>query len=249
MSSDPTVAVVLFSGGLDSTIALFDRLQRARMEGGQVHALTFSYGQRHSAEIGYARTIMTTLAKSEEYAPVLGSHVVHKLHFPLVGGSLLGGEPVDKYADVESAEAIGMDNSFVPYRNLIFLSVGAVYAHTLGAGVLSTGLRGGFPDCTIEFEQEVQRVLNMAVPDYPLTIETPTHASRAECINYARSIPGCFEALATTLTCFEGTTPPCGHCLPCLKRSQGFAAVLLEDPILSRRVASNVIDNPQNGAR
>lgn len=226
----------MFSGGMDSTIALYHALDVARKNGGRVHALSFSYGQRHSNELGHARTIMGMIAHSERYSAVLGNYVTHKLHFPAIHGSLLGGDPVMKYRDVEQAESSAfMDNSFVPYRNLIFFSTAALYAHQWNCSLISSGLRGGFPDCTQEFEQVVQAAINYANPDHHIRIDTPTHMSREDCIVLATTIPGCMEALQYTLTCFEGTTPPCGQCLPCLKRAQGFAKTGMHDPLTGPR--------------
>ena len=229
--------LVLFSGGMDSTIALYHALDVARRNGGRVHALSFSYGQRHSHELGYARTIVGRIARSERYAPLMGNHVTHRMHFPLVpGSSLIGGEPVTKYHDIADAAAHGdEDNSFIPYRNLILLSQAAMYAFLWRCSTITTGLRGGFSDCTSQFEDMVEAAINCAVPGWPVVIDTPTHMSREDCLALARSIPECVEALAYTLTCFEGTTPPCGHCLPCLKRAEGFKLAGIDDPLSKAR--------------
>lgn len=228
-------SVVLFSGGMDSTVALFYRLDRARREGGQVHVLTLSYGQRHSNEVRYARMLIDRV-KVSEYDHVLGKFWVHRVHMPMFPGSMLGGDPVTKYDTEEHAETYGfLDAAFVPYRNLLFLTIAAQFAYNEGAGTISTGLRGGFPDCTAEFEHWVEQILHRAVPDYPLRLDSPTHRTRKETLVMASQLPGCMEAMQYTLTCFEGITPPCGHCLPCLKRAEGFRLVGFDDPILRDR--------------
>lgn len=232
-------SLVLFSGGMDSTIALFDRLSIARREGGRVHALTFSYGQRHSTEIGHARLIISRVLASNLYYKNMGRFIVHKIHMPAFG-SLLGGEPVMKYETVESAEFALFDNSFVPYRNMLFLTTAAQYAYEMGCSTIATGLRGGFPDCTSVFEQRMVDMLRMSVPSHPIQIQTVTHQSRADCIRYGMSIPECKEALAISMTCFEGRDPPCGHCLPCLKRAQGFEQLGAKDPIFEPRYAASI---------
>lgn len=235
-SIDYRNSVVLFSGGMDSTVSLFYRLDRARREGGIVNALTISYGQRHSNEVRFARMVIDRIKTDDQYNFVLGKHWVHKMHFPAFPGSLLGGAPVVKYENDAAAEALGhSDNSFVPYRNLAFLTLAAQYAWLEHAGTITTGLRGGFEDCTADFERKVQNMLNLTVWDYPLHIDTPTHQSREDTLVLASTIPGCMEAMQYTLTCFEGTTPPCGQCLPCLKRAQGFAALRMSDPVLRNR--------------
>lgn len=243
---DYTSSIVLFSGGMDSTVSLYYRLNRAVREGGRVHALTLSYGQRHTREVASARMIMQRLATDDRYAPVLGHHVVHRVHLPAVDGALLGGDPVTKYADVREAEHKGFkDNSFIPYRNLLFLTYAAIFAHKFGAGYISTGLRGGFPDCTESWERDMAMMLHVTVPDYRVRIDTPTHRSRADTIKLAEQLPGCMDALAYSLTCFEGSMPPCGHCLPCLKRAEGFASVAMDDPLITTLYGvSHIPDDP-----
>jgi 7-cyano-7-deazaguanine synthase len=230
-------AVVLFSGGMDSTIALYHRLSIARRMGTTVNILSISYGQRHSNELGHGREIVERLATDERYAPFLGSYFVHRIHMPMFdGSSLVGGAPVTQYSDIAAAEAAGeKDNAFVPYRNLLFLTVAAQYAYKWGAHVIVTGLRGGWPDCTAEFEQQVQQMLNTIVPNHRIFIDTPTHKPRAHCIAMAREFEGCMDALALSMTCFEGSDPPCGHCLPCLKRAQGFKEMGVRDPLMDQK--------------
>lgn len=233
-SIDYLNSVVLFSGGMDSTVSLFYRLDRARREGGVVNILTLSYGQRHSNEITAARMIIDRIKSDDQYAPILGQFWVHRILLGDMPGSLLGGEPVVKYPTLNAAHEAGdKDNAFIPYRNLLFLTLAAQYAYKTGSGVITTGLRGGFPDCTAEFERNVQVMLHLTVPDYLVRIDTPTHRSRKDTLLLGQTLPGCMEALAYSLTCFEGTTPPCGHCLPCLKRAEGFAFVGLDDPMLT----------------
>jgi 7-cyano-7-deazaguanine synthase len=232
-------SVVLFSGGMDSTVSLYYRLDRARREGGLVNILTFSYGQRHSNEVAYARMIVDRIQADDDYAHILGQFWVHKLLLAEMPGSLLGGEPVVKYLTLEHAQAAGeRDNAFIPYRNLLFLTVAAQYAYRTGSGVITTGLRGGFPDCTVEFERAVQVMLHLSVPDFRVQIDTPTHRSREDTLKLAQTLPGCMGAMRYTLTCFEGTTPPCGHCLPCLKRAEGWRSIGIEDPITGPRYSA-----------
>lgn len=226
-------SLVLFSGGMDSTIALYHRLVIAKREGVRVHALTFLYGQRHASEASHAQDIIDHVRADERYTETMGKFIVQKLHLPRFEGSLLGGAPVTKYSNITETKEFGdLDNSFIPYRNLIMLTHAAAHAYKLNARILSTGLRGGFPDCTEQFEQLVRGVLLTAVPDFPIIFDTPTHHSREACLRYAQTLPGCMDAMAHSLTCFEGTDIPCGHCLPCIKRAEGFASIGIPDPIL-----------------
>lgn len=234
MMHDEQATLVLFSGGMDSTISLYYALDRARKQGGRVHTLSFYYGQRHNAELISARVILDMVRADDQYAGHFGHHNEMRISIPANDSTLLTSTPVDKYADVQEAEMKGdSDKAFVPYRNLLMLTLGAMYAYGLGAKTMTTGLRGGYSDCTSEFERRAQSLLLMAT-GYPLRIETPTHMSRADCLMLAQQLPGCMRALAMTLTCFEGTTPPCGHCLPCLKRAAGFQEIGLPDPLLER---------------
>lgn len=226
-------SLVLFSGGMDSTISLYHRLVIAKREGVRVNALTFLYGQRHVSEASHAADIIQMVRDDPRYTDAFGVHVVTKMHLPRFEGSLLGRDSVTKYETIEDAKENGeTDNSFIPYRNLIMLAIAAAHAYKLNARILSTGLRGGFPDCTAEFEKSVADMLFLTVPDFPIVFDTPTHATREACLRYAQTLPGCMEAMALTLTCFEGAEKPCGHCLPCLKRAEGFKAIGIRDPIL-----------------
>lgn len=240
-------AVVLFSGGMDSTIALFHELNVARLVGSRVHTLSIVYGQRHARELVAADRIINMIRQDELWSPVLGHRATHLINYPpAMDGSLIGGDPVTKYQNIEDAEKRGdEDNAFVPYRNLLFLTTAAVYCVKWGAHKIVTGLRGGFPDCTHAYEMAAQTLLNQSYPQFPITIETPTHLPRGHCLAMAEGIHGCMDALALSMTCFEGTDPPCGRCLPCLKRAQGFSERGTPDPLITGRGPRSSILGPE----
>lgn len=221
-------ALVLCSGGMDSVIAYYFKLTTQGDE--PTHMLTIDYGQRHKAEIEKARHIFY-LSKSQGFSPS-GTFTSLNLDgiMPLVGSLMNPDIPVLKYRDVP----VGPDPSFIPYRNLLFLSLAAQWAYELNAVELVTGLRGGFPDCTEEFELAVEKALRVSDPSYRLVVSSPVHRSRAESLHLALQLHGCWEALAHSMTCFEGTEPPCGQCLPCKKRAEGFAELGKPDPLLER---------------
>ena len=227
--------VVLLSGGMDSTIAYYHTLRRALVEGGPVHAVAFDYGQRHIRELLKARNIWADsfLAAGSQYANVRGQIHTKVLSAMPHSGSLLGRGRVKHYSDVKSTEGV-QDSAFIPYRNLLFLTVGAMWARQWHCVELVTGLRGGIPDCTEAFEEQVNRALLAADPDYLLTVSSPVHISREESVRLAQSIPGCLPALAATMSCFEGGELPCGSCLACIKRAEGFEKVGIADPLLER---------------
>jgi len=228
--------LVLLSGGMDSVIALYHCLHEARNAGvGMVYALTFLYNQRHSTEVSAARKIVSAVMSDIRYSHYMAYHKIQALNLPHVG-SLLDDVPVRKYATLDEAEkGAWEDPAFLPHRNLVFLSIAAMHARKYGCQEIVTGLRGGFSDCTLKFEREVEKVLNISDQSWRLTLSSPVHLSRADSINMAKGIPGCIEALANSVTCFEGTTPPCGECLPCRKRAEGFELASLRDPLLTPR--------------
>jgi 7-cyano-7-deazaguanine synthase len=220
--------VVLCSGGMDSVIAYYQAITQFKA----VHIITFDYGQRHRAELDCAKRIFK-LSKDQGFNPA-GIELRVRLSevMPRVGSLMCHDIPVTKYHD--SAPTGDDDPSFIPYRNLLFLAVAAQWARALNANEIITGLRGGFPDCTELFEKAVATALNVADPNYELVISSPVHRSRAESLELALRLPGCWEALSYSMTCFEGTEPPCGECLPCKKRAEGFQTINKPDPLLER---------------
>lgn len=229
------MAVVLLSGGMDSTIALFHTLYNADFDswGHPVQVLTFNYQQRHVAEIKHA-DIIFSIAR-EHYKEFLGLH--KHLTFPrdLIPrvGSLM--EPQVQVKKYKTIPAHGEpDPSFIPHRNMLLLTISAMWARRYQTNHIVTGIRGGFPDCTSAFEVVLKQALDASTPEFPITISSPVHGSRAASLEAARLIPGCWKALSYTMTCFEGTEPPCGACLPCMKRAEGFNKVGYPDPLLER---------------
>lgn len=244
--------LVLLSGGMDSTVALFHTLDRAT---GPVHALMFDYGQRHADELDHAFRVsriakyhypaVADTARSQGFTTVMVDRVTMprtiRMHgvTPKIGSLLDPDVEVDHYSAltrsaVESGTWDARDKSFIPHRNMLLMTIAAMYAHQLRVTEIVTGIRGGFPDCTPRFEAALQHVLHISNPAVKLTLSSPVHVSRADTIRLAQRLPGCMEALAHTMTCFEGIEPPCGTCLPCIKRAQGFAEVGIPDPLLTR---------------
>jgi 7-cyano-7-deazaguanine synthase len=227
--------LVLFSGGMDSTIALFHALNMVSTRRGlvkPVHTITFNYGQRHEREISAAKKVLE-IASLRYEAGFTGQSIFLDIRGSLPPvGSLLGEVPVKHYE--KETNDLEPDPSFIPHRNLIFLSFAASWARRLQAHYIMTGLRGGFPDCTIQFEDSLVQTLSVSDPGWDLQVWSPVHMSRENSLRLANSIPGCMEALAYSLTCFEGREPPCGVCLPCTKRAEGFQAIGIPDPLLQR---------------
>ena len=218
-------ALVVLSGGQDSTTCLYWALHRFGT--GHVAAVTFDYGQRHRIELACA-------ARVAEQARV--PHTVLPIDtFAALGGSAL--------TDLDIAVQSGVDartqlpNTFVPGRNLIFLTFAAALAyrqaiHHVVTGVAQTDY-SGYPDCRQATLQALERALQLGM-DYDLTLHTPLmFKSKAETVLMARDL-GALPALADTHTCYQGQQPPCGKCPACVLRAKGFAEAGIADPLVER---------------
>jgi 7-cyano-7-deazaguanine synthase len=220
-------AVVLLSGGMDSTTTL----AVARQRGFETFALTFRYGQRHAAEIEAARRVAQALGAT--------AHEIVTIDLRAFGGSALTGEaavPKDRPAHQIGA---GIPVTYVPARNTIFLSFALAWAEVLGAWDIFIGVNSldysGYPDCRPEFIGAFERLANLAtkaaVEDRRrLTVHTPLiHLSKADIIREGAAL-GVDYGL--TLSCYDPTPDgaACGRCDACALRRKGFAEAGLTDP-------------------
>jgi 7-cyano-7-deazaguanine synthase len=225
-------AVVLLSGGQDSTTCLFWAKKRFR----HVHAVAFDYGQRHRSELETAREI-SKLAGLEHELVVLELGVLAQLgDSSLVSSSELAGS--GGYVDEEMPE--GLPTSFVPGRNLLFLGVAAAYAVKKDIKDIVTGVcetdYSGYPDCRESFVSAMQEAVNQAMPSSagPIHIHTPLmHMDKSQVVHLAQLLGDtCWKALGLSITCYEGRRPGCGECPSCQLRAAGFEGAGLEDPAL-----------------
>ena len=223
-----TKAIVLLSGGQDSATCLAWALEK----GYECIALSLFYGQRHASELDAARAV------------ALGFGVEHVVEsFPVlanIGGSALVGDgtlaAAGGYED-EQAEG-GLPTSFVPGRNLLFLGLAGALAVKHGAKVIVTGVcqtdYSGYPDCRAPFISAMTMALNQAMPSEsgPFEIQTPLmNLTKAATVLMAYDLPGAWEALAHTITCYNGIKGGCPQgCPACDLRAKGFAEAQLEDP-------------------
>jgi 7-cyano-7-deazaguanine synthase len=212
-------AVVLLSGGQDSTTALAWAVKKYGR--GNVHALSIDYGQRHAKEITAAVAIAKMLRAPHRVASVRVD----------LSGTLASGEPSTL------AARIGASPAMVPGRNLILLSMAAGYASSIGADVLIIGAceadAAAFPDCRPAFLIAAEGALGAALSE-PMRIVAPLLAlSKAATVAMARGIPGCWEALALSWTCYAGGDVPCGECTACVARIKGFADAGEIDPAVA----------------
>ncbi len=217
-------AVVLYSGGLDSTTCM----AIARDQGFQPYALSFAYGQRHTIELDKAR----------EYAPLIGAeeHMVIDIDLRKMGGSALTAEiDVPKQAADEGEIPI----TYVPARNTIFLSFALGWAEVLGASDIYIGVNAldysGYPDCRPEFIESFEQMANLAtkagVEGSPYHIHAPLlDLTKAEIIQQGLTL-GVNYSL--THSCYDPTPEgfSCGQCDSCRLRLKGFADAGKKDPI------------------
>ena len=223
--------MVLLSGGLDSTTVL----AIARGEGFAIHALTFGYGQRHSAEIDAARRI----ARS---ASVARHHVV-EIDLTLFGGSALTADiPVPKDRDLApSSPAAGeIPVTYVPARNTIFLSYALALAEVVEASNIFIGVNAldysGYPDCRPEYIEAFEKMANLATRAgvegrTRVVIRTPLISlSKAAIIKLGASLGVDYSQ---TTSCYDPgpNGEACGRCDACQFRLKGFNEAGLEDPI------------------
>ncbi|MCF6180290.1 MAG: 7-cyano-7-deazaguanine synthase QueC [Geopsychrobacter sp.] len=217
-------AVVLYSGGLDSTTCM----AIARDAGFEPYALSFAYGQRHSVELDKAR----------DYALLVGAkeHMVVDIDLRQMGGSALTSE-IDVPKDGSDETQIPI--TYVPARNTIFLSFALGWAEVLGAQDIYIGVNAvdysGYPDCRPEFIASFQQMADLAtragVEGNPYKIHAPLiDLTKAQIIEKGLALGVDY---GHTHSCYDPTEDgrSCGHCDSCLLRLKGFADAGSSDPI------------------
>lgn len=220
--------VVLLSGGQDSTTTLY----WAKQEFASVHAVSVLYGQRHAVELDAAERVaqLAGVPRTVLHLPVLADIGDSALVNSVENIAGAGG-----YDDAEAPE--GLPTSFVPGRNLLFLSMAAAVAVKLKAKNIVTGVcqtdYSGYPDCRRSFVDAFQQAATLAMPSSagPIVVHTPLmFLTKRETVDMARKLPGCWEALALSVTCYEGQRPGCGKCPACALRAAGFTEAGVADP-------------------
>lgn len=209
-------ALVVFSGGQDSTTCLYWAKQRFS----KVHTITFIYGQKHSAEVEIAEKLAHDAGVS----------------FHLVDVSVLGSigrnSLTDSSIEMDSEKPDGtFPNTFVPGRNLFFLSIAAVYAREIGVRHIVTGVSqtdfSGYPDCRDNFVKSLNVTLNLAM-DCSFVLHTPLMwIDKAQTWALSDSL-GVMDIIRhSTLTCYNGIEGDgCGHCPACKLRNEGLRKYL-----------------------
>lgn len=214
-------AVVLVSGGMDSAVVL----AIARKQGYAVHALSVSYGQRHTSELEAAARVAATLGAVR--------HKIVAVDLRSIGGSALTAD-----IDVPDAGGEGIPVTYVPARNTIMLSIALGWAEVLGAADIFCGVNAvdfsGYPDCRPEFIEAFQALANVAtkagVEGSGLRVHAPLlYMGKAEIVREGVRLGVDF---AQTVSCYRADADgrACGHCDACRLRADGFAAAGIADP-------------------
>ncbi|MFF9644186.1 7-cyano-7-deazaguanine synthase QueC [Kitasatospora aureofaciens] len=222
-------AIVLLSGGLDSTTVL----AIAKEQGFTPYALSFRYGQRHSVELEAAKRVAE--------AQGVARHVIADIDLRVFGGSALTDDiEVPKHDTVEEAESSSVPITYVPARNTIFLSFALAYAEVVGATDIFTGVTAvdysGYPDCRPEYMDAYAKMANLATRagiegTQELKLHSPLIAlSKAGIVREGLRL-GVDYSL--TSSCYDPDEQgrACGRCDTCLMRLKGFAEAGATDPV------------------
>ena len=209
-------AVILVSGGLDSTTVL----SMAMDQGYQCHTLSFDYGQRHRSELEAAQRVSRAMAVKE--------HKVVRLDLGTIGGSAL----TDVTIAVPESETEGIPVTYVPARNTVFLSIALGWAEVLGANDIFLGVNAvdysGYPDCRPQYIAAFETMANLAtkagVEGHPLKIHTPLiDLTKGDIIAAGTALAVPYQL---TVSCYQATDngEACGRCDSCEIRRAGFKA-------------------------
>jgi 7-cyano-7-deazaguanine synthase len=222
-------AVVLLSGGLDSATAL----AVAQRDGFEVHAMSFSYGQRHSSELEAARRVAARAGVAD--------HKVVAIDLRAFGGSALTDDievPLDRPVDDMSD---GIPVTYVPARNTIFLSYALAWAEVLESSDIFIGVNAldysGYPDCRPEYVEAFQAMARLATKagvegTTELTIHAPlVDLTKADIISLGASLDVDY---GITVSCYnaDDAGQACGRCDSCELRRRGFEEAGIDDPTL-----------------
>ena len=226
-------ALVILSGGQDSTTCLFWAVQKFD----EVHAISFDYGQKHKIELDLAKKV-AQLAGVRTHEIIKVPNILKSMS-PLVSDN-----PLETYTDYDSMDKVIGDRrelTFVPMRNALFLTIAANRAELLGIENLITGVcqldNANYDDCRSIFIACTESYINHALGHdhrgtQKIKILTPLiDLTKAETVELAIKC-GAYEAMKYTHTCYAGVRPPCGECHSCVLRAQGFKESGHPDPLV-----------------
>jgi len=221
-------SVVLFSGGLDSTVALYWALSLYE----KVFALTFDYGQRHSIEINMAKKLTRKLSVS---------HDILMINLNQIGGSPLTDShlPLPEYESVEEIKE-RPPSTYVPFRNGIFLSLAAAWAEVKGVKDIICGFNiidsPDYPDTRKDFIEAMEKAINTGTKasfsQEKFRILSPfVEMTKADIIRKGLKLGADFSY---SISCYGGKERPCQKCPSCLLRQKAFQGVGMVDPLIQR---------------
>ena len=252
MNDKKTKAIVVLSGGQDSTTCLF----WARLKFDEIYTLTFDYGQKHRREIGSAE-IISDLAGVSGHETVRVPGILDSVS-PLVDLS----QPLEQYENAEQmGEVIGnrIETTFVPMRNMLFLTIAMNRAVALGCDAVVTGIcqedNANYPDCTEAFRETFEIASNIALGNYKVNSDACTkeihviaplmNMSKAESVKLAATLPGCMDALAFSHTSYDGNYPPTDMNHANILRAKGFEEAGYPDPLVVRAWQEGLMELPE----
>jgi 7-cyano-7-deazaguanine synthase len=216
-------AVALVSGGMDSAVAA----GMVREQGHRIYALSFNYGQRHRAELKAAKRVADWLGAAE--------HKVVRIELDKIGGSALTADiPVPK-----TGASSGIPVTYVPARNIVFLSIALSWAEVIGAEAIVIGANAidysGYPDCRPEFIAAFQKTAAAGTKiglegRAPKVLAPLISMSKAQIVKEGARLGLDFSR---TFSCYDPTPSlkPCGRCDACRLRAKGFAEAGIKDPL------------------
>ena len=223
----PNGAIVLLSGGMDSTVLLHHVARD--LERAPIHALSYNSGQRHSRELECARAQATVAG--------VAHHEIIDIAFigPLVaGGTTLvqGGAEVPDLEDMAGAD-LAQPPTYVPNRNMILLSIAAAYAEAHGFADVYYGAQAhdeyGYWDCTVEFLDEINAVLALNRRDRVYIYAPFVATGKADLVRKGMELGVDF---GQTWSCYRGGERPCGTCPTCVERARAFEQAGVNDPLV-----------------
>ena len=244
-------ALVVLSGGQDSTICLFYAIRLFGVE--NVMAITFDYDQRHYREINAARHVVALAG--------IQYHDVVKLGPVLIGKSPLTNkqeelEKYDNFAQMDRIIGDRVEKTFVPMRNALFLTIAANRAEVLGCRYIVTGVcqsdNANYPDCRAVYILQQAAAINYAL-GYDKSVGGPgiflltplMYVTKAESVEMSLDLPGAYAALAYTHTAYDGTFPPTSTDHASVLRAQGFLESGWPDPLVLRAVHYGLMETPK----
>ena len=222
-------ALVVLSGGQDSTTCLYWAIKEFGIS--NIEAITFDYQQRHRIELECAEKITSLINVPQTVLPINT--------FQDLGGSALTEEAIEVKNDLNPENQL--PNTFVPGRNLIFLTFAAAHAYKRGIKTLVMGVSqtdySGYPDCRPEFFKSAINTINLGSKlstEYDVHIEIVTpiiDKTKAEIIQLGMKLHSPIEL---TWSCYDGGQKPCNQCDSCILRARGFAELGIKDPSFKR---------------